>query len=131
MSLELKLKGVQMGRSIVKILTRVALLGILLSLTGIVSAVAQDSPSIKEVVEKEMATQKIMDETLDRLSSDPLNRTTPRSTITGIAKLLQVGDYEKAVKYFDMRYLPESIKPEDFPRIVRQTQYIFNRNITN
>ena len=103
----------------VKRLTRFVLLGVFLFLTGIISAAAQETPSLKEVIEKETVNQGIVDETLDRLSRDPLNRTSPRSTIVSLAKLMKEGKYEDAVEYLDMRYLPETIKPEDGPRLVR------------
>jgi len=120
-----------MNRSgcMVKILTSLALSGVLLTFVGIVSAIAQEPSSIKEIVEKETASQEIIQKSIDRLSSDPLNRTTPRSMIIGISQLMKQGKYEDAFGYLDMRYLPDTIKPEDGPRLVRQLQFIFSRNI--
>lgn len=113
----------------VRILMSLALPGVFLTLVGIVSAIAQEPLSIKEIVEKETASQEIIQKSIDRLSTDPLNRTTPRSTIIGIAQLMKQGKYEDAVEYLDMRYLPDTTKPEDGPRFVRQLQFIFSRNI--
>jgi len=120
-----------MNRSgcMVKILTSLALSGVLLTFVGIVSAIAQEPSSIKEIVEKETASREIIQKSIDRLSSDPLNRTTPRSMIIGISQLMKQGKYEDAFGYLDMRYLPDTIKPEDGPRLVRQLQFIFSRNI--
>jgi len=115
--------------SVVKWLLIFTLLGVSPAFTGIVSSIAQEAPSIKEVVEKDASTREIMDVRLDRLSRDPLNRTTPRSTIIGITKTMKMGRYEDSVKYLDMRYLPETIKPEDGPRLARQLQFIITRNI--
>jgi len=120
-----------MGRysCVVKLLLMFISWGVFLTFTGIVSSVAQEVSSIKEVVESETASREIIDATLDKLSRDPLNRTTPRSALIGIAKRLNEGDYEEAVEFLDMRYLPETIKLEDGPRLMRQLQFIFNRNI--
>jgi len=106
-----------------------ATLWVFLAFTGIVSSVAQEATSIKEVVEAETVSQEIIDATLDKLSRDPLNRTTPRSALIGIRKRIQEGDFEEAVEFLDMRYLPETIKLEDGPRLVRQLQFIFSRNV--
>jgi MscS family membrane protein len=114
---------------ILKIRAGFTLLFAFLSLTGIGSTIGQDTPTLKEIVEKETTEQQIMGKKIGKPSRDPLNRTTPRSMLIGITKLLRDGNYEDAVEYFDMRYLPETIKPEDGPRLVRHLQLIFNRNI--
>ena len=116
------------NRFMAKRLTPFILLLVILLLTETLSS-AQDSPSLKEIVEEDTTAQKIIDESLDRMSTDPLNRTTPRSMIIGIAQLMKQGKYEDAVEYLDMRYLPESIKSEDGPRLVKQLQFIYSRNI--
>ncbi len=110
-------------------LIRIALLAVFLFHVGIISAAAQDAPSLKEAVEKEEAAKGIIQESLVRVSRDPLNRTTPRSTIISVAKLMKEGNYEDSVEYFDMRYLPETINPEDGPLLSRQLGSIFSRNI--
>jgi len=114
---------------IVNSITRFVFLCVFLLLTATASAVAQESKSIKDVVEKEKADKEIIDETLDKISSDPLSRTTPRSAFIAVLKLLKEGNYETAAEYLDMRYLPETIKPEDGPDLMRQLQFVVSRNI--
>lgn len=105
------------------------LLSTLFSFNGAISAVAQESPSIKEVIEEEKIKKEIFDKGQDKISSDPLSRTTPRSTLIAIANLVKEGNYETAAEYLDMRYMPETIKPEDGPELVRQLHFIVNRTI--
>ena len=114
---------------IVKSLTRFAFLFVFLLLIAAASAVAQESHSIKEVVEQEKVKKEIIDESLDKISSDPLSRTTPRSMLIAVENLLKEGKYEAAVEYLDMRYLPETIKPEDGPDLVRHLYFIVSRTV--
>ncbi len=80
----------------VKRLILLVLLGVILVLPDIISAGAQDSPSLKEVVDKETAAQKLIHENLDRQTRDPLDRITPRSTLMSVAELMKQGNYEEA-----------------------------------
>jgi len=63
-----------MGRDnyIVKSLTRFAFSCVFLLLTATASVMAQESMSIKDVVEKQKAEKEIFHESLDKMSSDPL-----------------------------------------------------------
>ena len=69
---------------------------------------ADEAPTLKELVEKsdvEKVTEKV-DTKITKGPLDEYGRTTPRSSVMGLAKALSNYDFETAVNYLDLRNLP-------------------------
>lgn len=94
-----------------------------------VSAEEGEAPTVKEVLEQETKEIDAVKEVAEELKRNPDDRSTPRRALLGVAAALDAGDYEKAAEYLDMRYLPDSISPEDGPRLIKHLAYVFNRHI--
>ena len=94
-------------------------------------AAEPDAPTIKDLVEK----QQIEEETIQRLTEAPVagpydeyNRSTPRSSVLGLAAAAKDKDFERAVHYLDLRNLPFSFDEElDGAELVRKLAIVAQR----
>jgi len=60
---------------------------------------------------------------------DEFNRGVPRSSLKGYLKAARDGDFERAAKYLDLRYLPDSIDPGQGPQLARQLKIALDKVI--
>jgi len=61
--------------------------------------------------------------------ADEFNRGVPRSSLKGYLKAARDGDFERAAKYLDMRYLPDSIDASQGPQLARQLKIALDKVI--
>ena len=88
-------------------------------------------PTIKEIAEKEQAK----DEVIKKLAEAPVagpydefNRSTPRSSLLGLALAVKEKDFDRAVNYLDLRNLPFSEEEElDGKEFVRKLAIVAKR----
>ncbi|ABV87208.1 hypothetical protein [Shewanella pealeana] len=90
--------------------------------TGIIS-VATKTQQTTEESEPQLPKQESFD------YKDSLFRDTPRGTLAGLFEAAFEQDYDKAAKYLDLRYLPESMDAELGPEYAKQLIAIIERNI--
>ena len=99
--------------------------------TGMSFAAESDAPTLKDLVEK----QQIEEETIQKLTEAPVagpydeyNRSTPRSSVLGLAAAAKDKDFERAVHYLDLRNLPFSFDEElDGAELVRKLAIVAQR----
>ena len=99
--------------------------------TGMSFAAESDAPTLKDLVEK----QQIEEETIQKLTEAPVagpydeyNRSTPRSSVLGLAAAAKDKDFERAVHYLDLRNLPFSFDEElDGAELVRKLAIVSQR----
>ena len=60
---------------------------------------------------------------------DEFNRGVPRSSLKGYLKAARDGDFERAAKYLDLRYLPDSIDAGQGPQLARQLKIALDKVI--
>ena len=60
---------------------------------------------------------------------DEFNRGVPRSSLKGYLKAARDGDFERAAKYLDMRYLPDAIDASQGPQLARQLKIALDKVI--
>jgi MscS family membrane protein len=92
---------------------------------------ADNAPTLKDVVEKQ-DTEKVVgqDETMPvKGPYDEYNRSTPRSSVMGLAKALAAYEFDTAVNYLDLRNLPFTISEEDGPELARKLLIIAQRSM--
>lgn len=58
--------------------------------------------------------------------SDPLNRTNPRSAVTGFLVSCHAKDYTKAAQYLDLHQIPASRRTTQGPELAKQLEAILN-----
>jgi MscS family membrane protein len=61
--------------------------------------------------------------------ADELNRGVPRSSLKGYLKAARDGDFERAAKYLDSRYLPDSMDESRGPQLARQLKIALDKVI--
>jgi len=61
--------------------------------------------------------------------ADEFNRGVPRSSLKGYLKAARDGDFERAAKYLDLRYLPDSIDDSKGPQLARQLKIALDKVI--
>jgi MscS family membrane protein len=61
--------------------------------------------------------------------ADEFNRGVPRSSLKGYLKAARDGDFERAAKYLDLRYLPDRIDASQGPQLARQLKIVLDRVI--
>ena len=106
------------------------LLAILLILpTTLLSA--EDAPTVKELVEKKDAEKAV--ELIDAVPAkgphDEYGRSTPRSSVLHLAKILMDKDFEAAVNYMDLRNLPFTIDEESGAELARKLYIVALRTM--
>jgi len=94
---------------------------------------AQETPTLKDILEKQDSTEeaKASDEAARKLISlppDKYNRHTPRSSIKGFAQAIRQGNYELAMEYMDTRYIPPDVATLE-GELARQLKIIASRSI--
>lgn len=90
-----------------------------------------EAPTLKEIVEKsdvEKAAEKI-DTKPTKGPLDEYGRTTPRSSVMGLANTLSNYDFETAVHYMDLRNLPFTLHEEDGPNLARKLLIVAERSM--
>lgn len=107
-------------------------------LLGYQLAFAQDgaaAPSLKDVLQSEDGKEDKA-ETSEGTSTNPavvasfdkLDRETPRSSVHGLAKAVEQGNYDLAMEFLDTRYIPPEVKALG-PELARQLKIIAERAI--
>ena len=103
----------------------------LLSVTAIVSAAEQAAPTLKELAEKQEADDKVFKELQEAPVAGPYdeyNRSTPRSSLIALSKAIKENDFDRAVNYLDMRYLPFAVQGEtNGPELIRKLTIVARR----
>ncbi len=107
----------------------ILLLGV--SVFGSAYAADVETPTLKELAERKGADE----ETLKKLSEAPVagpydeyNRTTPRSSLIALSQAIQDKDFQRAVHYLDLRYLPFAVDHEvDGPELIRKLTIVARR----
>jgi MscS family membrane protein len=61
--------------------------------------------------------------------ADEFNRGVPRSSLKGYLKAARDGDFERAAKYLDLRYLPGRMNKSQGPQLARQLKIALDRVI--
>ena len=61
--------------------------------------------------------------------ADEFNRGIPRSSLKGYLKAARDGDFERAAKYLDMRYLPGRMDQSQGPQLARQLKIVLDKVI--
>jgi MscS family membrane protein len=61
--------------------------------------------------------------------ADEFNRGVPRSSLKGYLKAARDGDFERAAKHLDLRYLPNSIDTGQGPQLARQLKIALDKVI--
>ena len=61
--------------------------------------------------------------------ADEFNRGVPRSSLKGYLKAARDGDFERAAKYLDMRYLPGGMDQSQGPQLARQLKIVLDKVI--
>jgi hypothetical protein len=59
--------------------------------------------------------------------ADEFNRGVPRSSLKGYLKAARDGDFERAAKYLDLRYLPGGMDKSDGPQLARQLKIALDK----
>jgi len=62
-------------------------------------------------------------------SADEFNRGVPRSSLKGYLKAARDGDFERAAKYLDLRYLPDRMDESQGPQLARQLKIALDKVI--
>ena len=94
-----------------------------------VDTTTQEAPTIKDIKEKG-DLEKAVDATRSKKPKGPhddYGRTTPRSSVLGLAKVLTENDFETAVHYMDLRNLPFTVAEIDGPELARKLFIIAER----
>ena len=93
-----------------------------------------ETPTIKELAEKEQHDAQVLRELRDAPASGPFdeyNRSTPRSSLASLALAVKDQDYERAVHFLDLRNLPFSAEKElDGVELVQQLVVVAKRVMT-
>jgi MscS family membrane protein len=88
-------------------------------------------PTIKEIAEKEQAKEEVIKKLAEAPVAGPydeFNRSTPRSSLLGLALAVQERDFDHAVNYLDLRNLPFSVEEElDGKELVRKLAIVAKR----
>ncbi len=61
--------------------------------------------------------------------ADEFNRGVPRSSLKGYLKAARDGDFERAAKYLDLRYLPDRMDESQGPQLARQLKIALDKVI--
>ena len=106
------------------------LLSLILLMPSMLYAV-DEAPTLKEIADKE-DIEKVAEETKKTVTKGPYDeygRTTPRSSVLGLAKALSEKDFETAVHYMDLRNLPFTVDELDGPELARKLLIIADRSM--
>ena len=105
-----------------------------LLISGISYAEEQAAPTIKDLAEKQVAEEKVMKKLEEAPVSGPydeFNRSTPRSSLIGLAFAVKERDYDRAINYLDLRNLPFSLDEElDGHELLKKLVIVAQRAMT-
>ncbi|MFQ5575129.1 MAG: hypothetical protein ACE5E0_05855, partial [Terriglobia bacterium] len=107
------------------------------------SAVAQQEPTLKEVIGGEEKQEQVTEQPEKKPEpkaaqkkapqpvgpEDDFNRGVPRSSVAGFLRATRERDYETAAEYLDLRRLPRGLHKSDGPALARQLKIIFDRTL--
>ncbi len=90
-----------------------------------------DAPTIKDLADKQNSDNEALKKLAEvpvKGPKDDFNRSTPRSSLIGLALSAREGDFDRAVNYLDLRNLPFSHeKKRDGPELVRKLVVVAKR----
>ena len=93
-------------------------------------AMAQSSPADQSNSQEGTGAQQPEPEKVNPLGpADEFNRGVPRSSLKGYLKAARDGDFERAAKYLDLRYLPDWIDNNEGPQLARQLKIALDKVI--
>jgi MscS family membrane protein len=118
------------ARAVPALLYKLVIVAVLVAVLSPASVVAQDEPTLKELVERDQAGLEAMKEAGSDLRRNPADRSTPRRAVLGLTAMLDKRDYSAAADYLDMRFLPKTLSPDDGPMLVKQLAYVISRHIS-
>ncbi|QIR13431.1 mechanosensitive ion channel family protein [Shewanella aestuarii] len=86
---------------------------------------AADDINLKKVSEAELRTEAI----IEAKTSQQFSREgeTPLSTMIAISEAIQKNDWQKASRFVDLRYLPDNIRQEDAPDLIRKLNILWKK----
>lgn len=92
---------------------------------------AAEAPTVKEIAEKEefVKLEEAAKSVKPKGPYDEYGRTTPRSSVIGLAKALKSKDFETAAKYMDLRNLPFTVHEADGPELARKLLIVAIRSM--
>jgi MscS family membrane protein len=91
-------------------------------------SLAQSSPLDKSSSKEGEGAEQQVSEKIKLLGpADEFNRGVPRSSLKGYLKAARDGDFERAAKYLDLRYLPDSIDASQGPQLARQLKIALDK----
>ena len=97
------------------------------------SSYSAEAPTLKEVAEQKDKKEKLEEIAAEQAAGpyDEFNRTTPRSSLAGLALAVKGQDFERAVNYLDLRNLPFSLDEDlDGEDLVRKLVIVAKRAMT-
>jgi len=68
-------------------------------------------------------------ENLEDLDPAKFDKRSPLSTARGFMRAAELGDYEAAAEFLDLRYLPKELSADDGPRLAEQLYVVLSREI--
>ena len=90
-----------------------------------ISVLAADDINLKKVSEAELRTEAIIEAKTNQQFSK--EGETPLSTMIVISDAIKKKDWQKASKFTDLRYLPEDVRAEDAPELIRKLSILWNK----
>ena len=93
-------------------------------------AVAQSSPTHPGDAKEDKSAEQSEPKKVKPLGpADEFNRGIPRSTLKGYLKAARDGDFDRAAKYLDLRYLPGRMDQSQGPQLARQLKIVLDKVI--
>ena len=91
-------------------------------------AMAQSSPANQSnSKEGTGAEQPVTSKVIPLGPADEFNRGVPRGSLKGYLKAARDGDFERAAKYLDLRYLPGRMNKSQGPQLARQLKIALDK----
>jgi len=88
------------------------------------ASVNQGNSEAKEGLDAELSEPKVVQ---PQGPVDVFNRGVPRSSLKGYLKAARGGDFERAVNYLDLRYLPDRIDVSQGPQLARKLKVALDK----
>ena len=93
-------------------------------------AIAQSNPATQSNSKEDKSADQPEPKKVKPLGpADEFNRGVPRSSLKGYLKAARDGDFERAAKYLDMRYLPGGMDQSQGPQLARQLKIVLDKVI--
>jgi len=91
-------------------------------------AIAQSSPANQSDSKEEKDAKQPEPKKVKPIGpADEFNRGVPRSSLKGYLKAARDGDFERAAKYLDLRYLPGRMDKSQGPQLARQLKIALDK----